>query len=262
MNFNSLAAIVIAIIVLFIGFRLASENMGMFIDYPSMFIVLGGTLAASAISVRLDRIIILFKIFFHRILVGKSFEDSNIIKQIMQIGEAYRNGETIESQINKTNDHFLKEGLTMLSDGVLDEQHIINIMEDRSLELLDQHMTEANKIKTVSKFPPAFGMMGTVIGMIVLLGNLGGEDAMKKIGPAMAVCLITTLYGVIISNLALIPIAENLISDSKEIFVRNKIIVEGLKLLVKKTNPIIMAEELNTFLPPRSRLNWKEVVGK
>ncbi len=262
MNLYSLMGLIIAVVVLIVGFRLASDNMSMFVDYPSMFIVLGGTLAAAAISVQLNRVFALFKVFFQRLLYGKKFNYGSIITEIMQIGEAYRKGEKLENQIEKATDPFFKEALVMMSDGILEEAHIIRLMTVRAKEMLNQHMDEANKIKTVGKFPPAFGMMGTVIGMIVLLSNLGGEDAMKMIGPAMSVCLITTLYGVIVANLAFVPVSENLISNSKEIYVKNRIIVEGLKLIIQKTNPIIVAEELNTFLPPRERLDWKKIVGK
>ena len=80
-------------------------------------------------------------------------------------------------------------------------------------------------------------MMGTTIGMIVLLANLGGEDAIKKDRPAMGVCLITTLYGVIIANLGFIPIAENLVHLSKRNNLKNVIILEGGKTPIKKGKP-------------------------
>ena len=116
---------------------------------------------------------------------------------------------------------------------------------------------DTRKIKSLGKFPPAFGMMGTTIGMIVLLANLGGEDAMKMIGPAMGVCLITTLYGVIIANLFVIPIGENLEVLSRESQIRNEIILEGIKHIMEKSNPILVAEDLNSFLLPKDRLDWK-----
>ena len=86
-------------------------------------------------------------------------------------------------------------------------------------------------------------------------------DAIKMIGPAMGVCLITTLYGVVVANLAVIPVAENLFASTKETHLKNQIIVEGVRLILGKTNPIVVAEKLNSFLPPSKRLNWKEVVN-
>ncbi len=195
-------------------------------------------------------------------LKGKKQDYAKVISEIMKISDAYRKGEALDAHINKISDPFLKEGLNMINDGVLEEGHIIRLMRDRCENMLYNHMQEASKIKTMAKFPPAFGMIGTTTGMVVLLSNLGGEDAMKMIGPAMSVCIITTLYGTVISYISLIPIAENLTDDSKEIYLKNKIIVEGLKLLVKKTNPIVVAEELNSFLSPGDRLDWKQIIGK
>jgi chemotaxis protein MotA len=123
-------------------------------------------------------------------------------------------------------------------------------------------MEDANKIKNIGKFPPAMGMMGTTIGMIVLLSNLGGADAMKMMGPAMSVCLITTLYGTVMANFLILPVADNLVDSSREIFLKNQIIVAGMKLLKQKTNPVVVAEKLNSFLHPNERLDWKKVLGK
>ena len=121
-------------------------------------------------------------------------------------------------------------------------------------------MSEANKIKVISKFAPAFGMIGTTIGMIVLLANLGGEDAIKLIGPAMGVCLITTLYGAVIANLFLSPISENLIDSAKEVYQKNKIIIKAVDLIQQKSNPIYVAEKLNSLVPPANRVEWKNIL--
>ena len=262
MNVWSIIGFGVAIAVLFFGLKMASTDMMIFVNYPSMFIVIGGSLAATAICFRLDRMAALVSIFFRRVLQGKHYDFAIIIKSIMQISENYRKGENLEGAIKKTKDYFLQDALSLVNDKVLTEEQLIKVLTDRADNMYDDHMGEANKIKVVSKFPPAFGMMGTTIGMIVLLANLGGEDAIKMVGPAMAVALITTLYGVIIANLAVVPIAENLVQDSKDVYLKNQIIIEGMKLLVRKTNPIVVAIELNSFLAPRMRLNWKEVLGK
>jgi chemotaxis protein MotA len=104
-------------------------------------------------------------------------------------------------------------------------------------------------------------MMGTTMGMIVLLANLNGADAIKRVGPAMGVCLITTLYGTVMANFGFLPIADNLVEQCKENYLKNKIILEGLKQLHAKENPIVVAEKLNSFLIPSERLDWKTVIN-
>ena len=262
MNVLSIVSFFLATSVLVVGLKLSTDDLSMFWDVPSAFIVLGGTVASTAISFKLDRIWMLFKIFFHRVVMGRKIDYKAIIIELMKIADSYNKGESLEKHIDNIKDPFMKEALSLVNDDILDSEDLFELLDERVNNMHYSYMEDANKIKAVGKYPPAFGMMGTTIGMIVLLGNLGGADALKKMGPAMGVCLITTLYGVVISNMAVVPIADNLIDSSKELFVKNKIIIEGVKLLSKKTNQVVLAEKLNSYLQPAQRVNWKQVVGK
>ena len=212
------------------------------------------------VSFSLDRLSLLFKIFLAHFFGGHKINYASIIANVMNIGESYRNGQSIEQLTSKAEDPFLKEALELIGEGFLEDTHIIRILEDRMDNMHYQRSQDATKVRTLSQFPPAFGMMGTTIGMIVLLANLGGEDAMKMIGPAMGVCLITTLYGTVVANLVIIPIGENLIESAKGTHRKNQIILEGVRHIIKKSNPVMVAEELNSFLLPKDRLNWRDVV--
>ncbi len=261
MNIFSIIGLCMSIGVLLGGLMLSSDDLTMFLDYPSLFIVLGGTLAATAISFRLNRFMVLAKIFLKHVFSSSSGKNSKLVSEIIKIVSAINKGESIESFLPSVKDPFLKEALTILNDGFLSNEELIEILEER-LENMNSYATEeANKIKVISKFPPAFGMMGTTIGMIVLLANLGGEDALKMIGPAMGVCLITTLYGVAFANLIIIPIGENLIEAAKEKDFQNVIIIEGVKQILKKSNVVYTAEKLNSFLEPKDRVDWKKIVS-
>jgi chemotaxis protein MotA len=259
MNIFSIVGLIISTAVLLVGLKLSSDNLMIFLDGPSLFIVIGGTFAAASIAFQLNKIGALLKIFIKQFLGGRLYDKAKIIRNIMQLCEGARGGDNWESLAGKAEDDFLREGMELLADGVLDTQGTINIMRKRSKEQANLHLEDTRKIKALGKFPPAFGMMGTTIGMIVLLANLGGADAMKTIGPAMGVCLITTLYGVIIANLVFIPIAENLEGISIQVESKNKIIIEGVKHIINKSNPILVAEDLNSFLPSKERLDWKSL---
>jgi chemotaxis protein MotA len=111
----------------------------------------------------------------------------------------------------------------------------------------------------MGKYPPAMGLMGAVLGMIALLGGLGKPGAEKTIGPAMSIALVATLYGIAFANLIVIPIGENLTETAKEHQRKNMIITEGIKLVAARTNPIVLAEELNSYLLPNERIDWKSV---
>lgn len=261
MNFYSLIGFLLATFVFYFGLKLSSDTLIIFLDYSSLFIVVGGTVAATAISFQLNRFILLIKIFFRRIIFGENFKYSKTITEIITISNNYRQGQSLSNLAASCKDHFLRECLELAGEGVLDKEELQETFIDRAEKMMFHHMEEAKKLKTVAKFPPAFGMMGTTIGMIVLLANLGGEDALQMIGPAMGVCLITTLYGVAIANLILVPIGENLTDNAKEIFLKNQIIAEGVGMIIDKSNPILMAMKLNSFLMPSDRIDWKKVVG-
>lgn len=262
MNFAAVSAMLLALGVFTYGLILSAGggDLKMFYDFPSIFIVLGGVIAAGAMSFQYKRMFAMAKFGLMRVIKGKETDYRGLIKEIIQSVEAYRKGESIKSLSEKTKDFFLKEGLEMLDGGVMTPDQVFALMEERNANLFHLYSEDAGKLKVVGKYPPAFGMMGTTMGMIVLLGNLSGADAIKRVGPAMAVCLITTLYGTVMSNLGFLPLADNLVEQSKEIFLKNKIVIEGLKLLHAKENPIVAAEVLNSYLLPGDRLDWKTVV--
>jgi chemotaxis protein MotA len=261
MNIYSLIGFLLSVIVFCVGVATATDQYAHFWDWPALLIVLGGTFAAMSTAFQLDRVLVLMKLFFQRVILGKRADHKEIIREIMTICEGYRKGESLEQYIAKTKDDFLKEALTLVHENVLEGDDLFDVLDSRVENLNYLYMEEANKLKAAGKYPPAFGLMGTTIGMIVLMGSLGGADALKKVGPAMSVCLAATLYGVTIANFFIIPMGENLIDSSREIYLKNKIIVEGVNLMIHKTNPIVLSEKLNSFLSPHQRLDWKKANG-
>lgn len=262
MNFVTLISFILAIAVFFAGLYLSSPELGMFYDTTSLFIVVGGSLAATAIAFRLNKILVLFKIFLLRVLGGNEIKTKPLVEEIILAIDNLKKGKSVGEIVDGVNDYFFKEALLLIQDGLLEKNDLLEVLTERNTHLVNSYRGETSKLKAIGKFPPAFGMVGTTIGMIVLLANLGGEDAMKKIGPAMGVCLITTMYGAAIANLFLVPMAENLNQNSKEIYLKNEIIIAGTKLILDKANPIFAAEKLNSFLNPSDRVNWKELLKK
>ena len=261
MNLGPISAMVLALGVFIYGLILSGgDSLKIFYDFPSIFIVIGGVVAATAMSFQYTRMFSMMKFALMRVIKGKNVNFSEVIKDIIVLVENYRKGEGIKSLSEKTPDLFLKEGLQMLDGGVLTPEQVFEVMDERNENLYRIHSEDAGKLKVVGKYPPAFGMMGTTMGMIVLLANLNGADAIKRVGPAMGICLITTLYGTVIANLGFLPMADNLVEQSKEIYLKNRIIIEGLKHFHAKENPIIVAEKLNSFLLPGDRLDWKTVI--
>jgi chemotaxis protein MotA len=261
MNFGAISAILLAAGVFFYGLILSGgDSLKIFYDYPSLFIVIGGVVAATAISFQYKRMFQMMRFGIMRVIKGKRPDMGQIIVEVIHCVEGYRKGESLKSIIEKSKDLFLKEGLIMLEAGILTPDQIFDLMDQRNDNLFHLNSEDAGKLKIVGKYPPAFGMMGTTMGMIVLLANLNGADAIKRVGPAMGICLITTLYGTVMANFGFLPLADNLVEQSKDTFLKNRIIIEGLKNIHAKENPIIVAEKLNSFLRPGDRLDWKTVI--
>lgn len=262
MNFLSVLALAFSVSVLVLGFFLSTDDISIFFDPVSLFIVFGGTTAATAISFRLDRILILFRVFILRIFQDKSLEMKNVVTDLMMLADINRkNPAGLKTRIDSLHDFFLKECMEMMVEDVFTEEELFDILEQRAQNMFQLYAVDASKFRTIGKFPPAFGLMGTTMGMIVLLSNLSGADAAKTIGPAMSICLITTLYGVALANLFVVPVAENLTTSAKEVLYKNNIIVEGIKLIYHKKNPVVLAEVLNSFLRPGDRVDWRKAIG-
>ena len=261
MNIMQILALLLGLGVTAVGLFLSTSDVMMFVDGTSIFIVLGGTLASTAISVRLPRIMKLLKIFINKMLKGKSVDFQDVIKQIIRLSDAFYSKKNLQEFKESLDDPFIGECIDLYTDELVDDERFIRMLRDRIINMKKALTLDVNRFKNIGKYPPAFGMMGTTMGMVVLLSGLGGKDAMKTMGPAMAVCLITTLYGVIVANVMIVPISENIEDSATEIHLKNTIIVEGFNLILEKTAPPILAEELNSFLEEKDRLDWKEVLS-
>lgn len=260
MNIFSLIGFVLAAAVFGVAVFTSTDNPKSMIDLHGLLIVAGGSVAATAISFQLDRVLLMLKVFWNRTMRGTKPNYPKLIAKLMKIAEAYRdNSSELDKLIEETKDDFLKECMDGLKDEVVDLDHLIQIQKKRINTVYMHYTTDAKRFKATGKFPPAMGLMGAVLGMIALLGSLGKPGAEKGIGPAMSVALVATLYGIALANLIIIPIGENLAESAEEIKIKNTIILEGVRLIALKTNPIVLAEELNSFLLPKERIDWKSI---
>jgi chemotaxis protein MotA len=245
MNIYSLIAFVLTGAVFFIGVFTATDDVSAFIDGHAALIVFGGTGAVAAISFQIDRIYSMLKVFYYRVVIGKKIDYQPIIRDLMRIAEAYKKGDAeLEKTMSEINDFFIHECMENLRDGFLSYDEMKHIWYLRVNTIYNRYNEDAKKFKALGKFPPAMGLMGAVLGMIALLQTLGKPGAEENVGPAMAIAMVATLYGIAFANLIILPIAENLMESSREVLTKNRIIVEGMLLIAKKKNKIILAEEL------------------
>lgn len=255
MNISSLIGLIFGVAVMYSALTSTTDNLKFFLDFHGILIVIGGTAAASSISFPIFKVLQLVKVFMLRVLGANKVNFQGTINQIIELNKKAAMGVTALNESLAAIKHpFLREAVGLVAGGVLTEHEIRHTLEQRLKTVEAGYMHEANMFRVIGRFPPAFGLLGTTLGMISLLQKIGQPDSQKLIGPAMSVGLIATLYGIALANLILIPIAENLTERTQEEMVLRKIIVEGAILLKQQVNPIALRETLNSHLLPKDRV--------
>lgn len=173
------------------------------------------------------------------------------MKEIIELSSvARRDGLlALEEAGNKAEDEFLKKGIMLIVDGT-DPELVRNIMETELTFLEERHAEGRGLYDAMGSYAPAFGMIGTLIGLINMLQQL---DDPSSVGPQMAVALITTFYGSVMANAIFIPIAAKLKIKSKQEILMKELVVEGLLSIQAGENPRIIEEKLKTFISPEMR---------
>ncbi|MBI3534844.1 MAG: MotA/TolQ/ExbB proton channel family protein [Deltaproteobacteria bacterium] len=255
MNFSSSFGVLLGVGVMYLALSSITGNINFFLDYHAILIVIGGTTAAASISYPLIKVLSLLKVFILRVLGRNKVDFKGVISQLIELNKKASVGITaINEYIPQIKHDFLKEAVTLVGSGILTEKEIKTTLEQRVNTTEARYMFEANMFKNIGRFPPAFGLLATTLGMISLLQKIGQPDSQKMIGPAMSIGLIGTLYGIALANLVFLPIAENLTERTQEEMRLRKMIIEGAVMLKAQVNPIAMREGLNSFLLPKDRV--------
>ena len=258
MGATSLIGIFIGLAVVGASLSETGMDMSFFLNFHGLVIVCGGTLAAAAISFPIPKLLTLFKVFFLR-LVGRNRVDYHgTIEQMLELNKKLSLGLVGSHEaVAGIKNEFLKEAVSLVVDGVLSEREIRNVLDQRLVTIEHHYLHEANMFKIIGKYPPAFGLLATTLGMIALLQKIGSPGAEKLIGPAMAIGLVGTLYGIGLANLVFLPISEALVEKTEEEITLRRMIIEGSVLLKQRVNPVYMRENLNSFLLPSERVRRK-----
>ncbi|MBC7741000.1 MAG: MotA/TolQ/ExbB proton channel family protein [Bdellovibrionaceae bacterium] len=261
MNFSSIFGILLAFSVLIGTMLTSAKDSRVFLDPHAFMIVIGGTFAASLLSFSGKKMYALMRIFFKRVL-GKSNELSIVINEVVDLAKGYRENEGYLKEKQATiKTFFLKEAVELFTEGGIDPAEMDRILLKRSISIHHRYEEDAENFKALSKFPPAFGLLGAVIGMVSLMQNLGGADAMQKVGPSMAVALVATLYGIAVANFFFLPLGEKLTGLNKEDQLVRSIVLDGIKLIRNKKHPLIVEESIKSYLLPAERAQIKRIAA-
>jgi len=228
----------------------AGASFKAFIDWPSVIMVVIGGLAAVVVAYPMGVFFNIPKVIMKTIF-PKVQPTIPVITQLIEFAEiARRDGIlALESKTAEIKDPFILMGVQMAIDGT-DAEVMETIMRTEMEAMSMRHKQGKASLETTARYSPAFGMIGTLIGLIIMLGNMSNPDA---IGPGMAVALLTTLYGAYIANAACLPLADKLGYYSKQEMVLREIIVRGLMAIQNGDNPRVLEQKLGTFLPAKQR---------
>jgi len=225
-------------------------NLGPFIDMPSVYIVVGGTVASILIAYPLKKVLGIIGVIKNVFLI-KNSSPTETIKLLVGFAEqARREGIlALEARSQEITDPFLKKGIQLAVDGT--EPDLIKDILTTEISFIEaRHKYSITILEFGATIAPAFGMIGTLLGLVLMLGNMSDPDS---IGPNMAVALITTLYGSLIANTICTPMAAKLGGYSSEEILTKELMLEGIMSLQSGDNPRIVEQKLTAFIAPGLR---------
>ncbi|MCX5835645.1 MAG: MotA/TolQ/ExbB proton channel family protein [Deltaproteobacteria bacterium] len=221
-----------------------------FLDGPSAMIVLGGTLGAVLINYPISDVLGVIKVA-KNVFRGKTQQTGTVINQLVEMSRISRREGLIalQNMISRTKDPFLTKAINLVVDGV-DPIHVSEILETELDFIGERHRLGAEIFTTMGNFAPAMGLIGTLIGLVQMLKQMSSPGT---IGPAMAVALITTFYGVVLANLVFLPIAGKLKTRSSQELLLKQLIINGILSIQSGDNPRVLEQKLLSYIAPGER---------
>ena len=230
-------------------------------DEVSILIVFGGSLAATAIAFKMSQVLHIFRLL-KMIFQDDNFTLSDVVDDLCNLSMAYRKSrKDLESALSNSPEsmpfrmHAITDGCELILGGTKQED-IEKFLENNAEYREQREREDVNIMKTLGTYAPAFGMIGTLIGLIYMLAGMGsgGDD----IGGAMAVALITTLYGAFAANFLFLPFADKLKGKNEAKKVQDALTTAGVLMIAQKKHQIEIRDALNAYLPPIQRKKEEE----
>ena len=221
-----------------------------YLDAPSALITFGGSFAAVLMQFDMNGFIEGLK-SFTLIFKMPNFDTAGIIQKIIDLSNVARKEGllSLEEAAAELDEPFLKKGILLVVDGT-DPELVRAIMETELVSIEDRHKAKIGFWDALGSMGPAWGMIGTLVGLVDMLYHM--EDP-STLGPAMAVALITTLYGSILANWICAPVANKLKADNAAEVMQKEVMIEGLLSIQAGENPRVIEEKLKSFLAPKDR---------
>lgn len=247
---------VIAGIVLIVSAIMLGGNAGVFINIPGVMIVFGGTIAAILLTFPFRDVISAFKAAYY-VFSEKKVDPNMVVSTMVDLSNLSRRKGLVELSRVKSDSPFLKKAAMLISDGASEDQ-IRRTLEIEIESLKMRHHNVQDVFKKLAAYAPAFGMLGTLIGLVNMLSQLQDPESL---GPSMAVAILTTFYGSLLSTMIFLPIAGKLRSRTLMEVINLEIVFEGAISILENNNPLMVYEKLSSFIPRRRRQPMQRRLG-
>jgi chemotaxis protein MotA len=236
-----------------IGAIATGGDVMLFVNVPSILIVVGGTFMVTLMQVSLKDFLGSFsmalKAFFY-----KTYDASQLIEEAGQLADVARKNGLLALEGQEISNDFLKQGIGLCVDG--HDPALVQKMLTRDIDLtIERHEVGQTMFKNMATMAPAMGMIGTLVGLVQMLANMSDP---ASIGPAMAVALLTTLYGAVIANAFAQPLADKLARASQLEKTNKYLILETISGIQEGMNPRVLEQLLSSFLPSAKRAKDEE----
>ncbi len=244
---------------LFLGsILLATDNFLIFASLSSFIMVFCGTMAATFVSYEARYVWLSLKLIwriFKRASVGRNILKSEVGRVIRWAYLVQKAGlPALENEGRKAvrGDLFLRFGIEMVVSGYSGDE-VREILHNSIETTYGRNTVQVSILKTMGAIAPAFGMIGTVVGLIIMLGSLQSDPS--QLGPGLAIALITTLYGILLARLIFLPVASKVQQREQIVRFRNYLVAEGLALLAERKSPRYIQDKMNSYLDPAIHFN-------
>ncbi len=255
MDFASLAGIIIGL-TLIVGAIMIGGEVNLFINIPGMMIVFGGTIATTLLTFLFSDVIAAFRSAYF-VFTQEKQNPNDVVATMIKLCHISRRNGILELCNVKTSSRFLKKACDLMADG--SEEDLIRAALRTEIESLKmRHFIVQDVFKKMGTYSPAFGMLGTLIGLVQMLSRL---EEPTTIGPAMATALLTTFYGSLLSTLFFLPIAGKLKNKTILEVINLEIVFEGAISILDGIGPMIIYEKLSSFIPAKQRVPLKKMRG-
>jgi chemotaxis protein MotA len=253
MNLSSILGFILAGVVIWTCVIAGSPNPRMLLDVKAFFLVTGGSIAAGLVIFPLPAMLDLGKVILYGVILKRLPDRRQLVKEIVSAASLHPSEYTMLPACPASHP-FLSEGFRLIAENRLSPTELGDVLQRRSQHFKQTYMGDAKMLATLAKFPSAFGMLGSTVGLIDMMAELGGEKGQEGIGPAMAMAMVATFWGLVMTYMILMPLSDYTARLAAEDNIIRQLIVDGLVMIKQGKDPQIVLDKLNGFLALADRL--------